>query len=1369
MPTSSPDALNSIENLLVTTDSGSRKYSSLMSSAAVNQNEVQWELIRLEGDSRIPSTTVRLTHINFVDWNYPVSSKLLYAKDYLNVHLQSIIVRNVSSIDSSALFDIESTFLSLIDCDLAHLSLFMKLSASELIMRHIHLEEYHGSTTPFDLNIRKSAALQHLFANRSSYGVFKITGTFIEFNLTESHFEHGHSVMAGGALSLSPIQAIGDTRPPSIFISLSNFTANIGSSGGAIAISGVCYVRIEQSNFVDNSALSASGGALQSLSEGFITIRNSNFTGNTATTDGGALEGLGSWLVDHSYFSLNFALRLGGAIHLPSPLTENTFQNAPALTVQKSNFTENGAHFGGGAISVSNNVRETHLFDSSFYDNQIVEYFLADSQLLGGAVLIASNLSVESSYFYGSVASAGGAIALLSPNALRSFLEIDLLLDESRIPSLKISSTRFLLNAAYLGATLLVRDHPSVTAQEPWKPIMTGTTFTNGLAISRGERVGMGGAIGLDNVLLDFSSSFFILFLHNSASVGGAIYSSISDRSIGNLSLAYFEGNHANYCGGDLAYGSVRMLPNSTKPPESKNDPDPPIWGPKWATVSLTLHAILKPSSPSIPDEILPLTEISSSTVRSYVTYPGVERIIEVSGKDYFGQTALYLQTGYSFNFLFNCNSSNDLCEQLELQWSIIPTSHDASSLLAQFTIIMSKPGLHALLTRPVYGYIKILATLDSVTMETSLPLTVRACGAGYGEFRTHLPHPTNGADFMLVNRRWTSTLSNISSINGSDSGAADTEFQAQKASPSVGTPSTIGLFRYSCEICPQYFYSLNGTCSSCASDPSVDSCQGDQITAPSTFWVMKDPPNNTYASIRCAESYCGLGNRCLLGRRGIMCGDCVAGKRESLTSICVSCTKPNWIMFAILFFGLWASVLVLHSMLAVSSGKATILIFFVQTAWSIRLQIPVVSSHAQFSGLYKIADWVLCLWPMNFLQRKILLGSVPFIMMAQLSLTFAGYYFYRWIRERVSASHSASYEYQPLQKELSVNEIPFNTNYGVNSPEDGAKSIGYGADSDDETDQVVEEFSEDSDDSRSAIAKDDLNWQSMEERVVASDSESDLSDFGLSLSSQAFQSLETLDSVMRVESMLENETRIWQIQNAYFHHYRLIRTLLGLFANSFSSVLGIVMSTLGCIDLIDGSRVLAVSPSISCQSPQYRLLRNLLGLIIPYLLFVAAFIFGKLIHSYFKNELSRTDVRFGVWYEMYKPKLFGWKIVEFIRRALVATIGDLLITERTLRASLLSTLMLVSLAVHLIASPYRHRLENNLESISLFFLSFIALLVLWNARLITETSIPSRLSLAIMIGITVLLAAAFGYRAAKSRILRFWKRFRASKSEELF
>jgi hypothetical protein len=373
---------------------------------------------------------------------------------------------------------------------------------------------------------------------------------------------------------------------------------------------------------------------------------------------------------------------------------------------------------------------------------------------------------------------------------------------------------------------------------------------------------------------------------------------------------------------------------------------------------------------------------------------------------------------------------------------------------------------------------------------------------------------------------------------------------------------------------------------------------------------------------------------------------------------------------------------------------------------------------------------------PLNPLERGLLIGVVPFIMMIMLTTTFL----VRWLCLMVI---------QCFRRELATAPPPLST-------DDLSIPYGFTDIMSDEDNFFMEPSSLNKDETDGLISVMEGEW---------ADS---INKHPISKEIHGIDRVQ-LDPVLRADADRFQDVYRWQTESTFFHPFRLIRTVLSLMAGSFSSVLGIATLTMDCIVLLDGRRVLQSAPSVSCDSSQFRLFRNLNGLFIPYMAFVFMALLVKLVHAYWNDRLTPMDVRFGVWYEMYKPRFFAWKLTEMIKRLVISIVAKLLLSVPTGRSLALSGLCMLFLTIHLMSMPYKQSLENQLETLSAAGLAIMSLATLWNSRSLESatgdaSAFATTLAWLTTIIISIVIAGAFavkklsGQNNLRSRFLRLFR-----------
>lgn len=1316
-----------------------------------------YDLIRVYRPEESPISNqyvTNITNLRFSGWSTPVPTSLLTVDGVFQLSITDLHMKDISSssyVPLITLMGIQGQ-IEINNSSFKNLTSLIAIEAapSSLLIHNVSIIDYANSVLPaIQSKASLDVSVQHFLANTSyAPALAFINSERSNILVSDSQFLHISAVdsvsgIGGGAFVLRATSTWSGLSSRAVFRDC-QFHENEANAGAAIYVSAKSEIQVHNCSFSKNKAASGDGGAIfvHKAFPASLFVHHSDFGSNTAA-NGGAIAISNSLLVSKSIFAYNVANFAGGAIafldapYLGTPASFNRILN--------TTFHTNKASDNGGAIGGMRG-KGTLIVSGSLFDDNVASGpndFSSLSSLIGkgGAIATLQDLDVRRCTFAVNLAATGGAIYLaIHPRSTK--------------PTHMHNTTFFANSAVFMGGAMAVSANGTLPTR--WNPNITGVNFVNNLVAYRG------GAISFVGAYPDLRNASGLVFTTNTAIRGAALYVQQAPSPVHLGPSTMFTKNNASCCGAILFYGNISSLyrfgigtttiPGSELPPDPLSPTDIPIaepfddilrlddnyatWGVEHATSTLDLSAALLNTSISYPVYEEP-NIASSGARRIFVTYPGAIRTLKVSGTDQFGQTAIGVAGALLFSYRFECASSPAECASISFNsnqeatgpsWSQSTSTAGQTLAVAQVSFHL-KPGHSAMLANPIDGRIVINARWNSLDLDstvqdsalapTYLDVKIQACGMGYGETLTVAPSKRSSRS-----RRSLDSSKPLTSPEGNEPGA------------------------YTCSICPLYSYSLNGTCARCAYDRGVQSCSGADIIAPATWWVLKDAKMNRYQSLRCAESYCGNGNECLLDRTGIMCGDCVPGRSQSITSICLDCNRPNWGMIVLAFGGLWGGVLVLHSLLAVSSGKATILIFFVQTAWSIRYQIPFVSTSAAgllatHPGLHRFVSWILCLWPMTYLDRTVLMAVVPFIMMLQISLTFAFYHAFIRLKAFFRGKSATEGIDENLQQLI----------YGTSSQEGPILD-----DDDDEEDELISEATPFK---MSRFSYSPLDQKEQDDGLassdVASDSDGSILEFGAQDAPSVDPEPTEESSNQLREAKIYEETYQHRIQKAYFHHYRLIRTLLSLFAGTFSSVLGIVMSTLGCITLMDGQRILAAAPSVSCDSRQFKLVKTLYAVLLPWLIIVLGTMAVKLIHAYRTKTLSMADVRFGVWYEMYKPRFFAWKLSELIRRTFVSTIGNLLISEPSLRASMLCLIMLVSLTAQLIVRPYRHKLQNSLEILALCSLTLISLCVLWYVKQQHESRVPSTLSMALLIGTSVILVASFGSQF----FVNWYRRFR--------
>ena len=345
-------------------------------------------------------------------------------------------------------------------------------------------------------------------------------------DITDSNFIGNGANNTGGATKFDGATTINNT----LFKDNYQLSTNGNYGGGAIFISAGNFIRIYNSDFIGNDALS-SGAAIRSSVA--TTIDNVNFTNNRArggASDGGAIHiSATNSKVSYAIFNGNNATRNGGAIYWTgtsgvieySNFTNNNasglggavYWNGDSGSISNSNFTKSRSS-SGGAIYVP--AATTNIFDSTFTDN-----IAFGSAANGGAInSLGNNNRIENSVFNNNVATGnGGGIYARGIN--------------TRIIG------NFTGNNATNGCAIYTGSGDSNVERE--NPIyMTDSNFVSNHASNEGGAIFSGYICG---------QIYTSTFINNSAALGGAV-SMVCENEL--VRDCYFENNTATDKGGSI-------------------------------------------------------------------------------------------------------------------------------------------------------------------------------------------------------------------------------------------------------------------------------------------------------------------------------------------------------------------------------------------------------------------------------------------------------------------------------------------------------------------------------------------------------------------------------------------------------------------------------------------------------------------------------------------------------------------------------------------------------------------------------------------------------------------------------------------------
>ncbi|EDN70238.1 Putative Ig [Beggiatoa sp. PS] len=280
----------------------------------------------------------------------------------------------------------------------------------------------------------------------------------------------------------------------------------------------------------------------------FFTLNNSgsiaveNFSFKNAylgSEHGGAILGQGSVTIDQCVFSDNNVASYqdihGGAVYNVSNISNSTFSNNRAFTLDNSSFFGSSGNVYGGAISNAGNIS-----NSTFNNNSA--FTLDDGSAVGGAISNAGNIS--NSTFSNNSAVNGGAIYDANTITKGTFTNNSVYGSGGAVYDANtITNSTFTNNSA---------DNDGGAVNDV--NTITDSTFTNNSADNDG------GAAKRVNTITNSS------FTNNSAIYGGAVFSTLS--TITNSTFT----NNSVYSSGGAVFSSSSTITNSTFTNNSASD-----------------------------------------------------------------------------------------------------------------------------------------------------------------------------------------------------------------------------------------------------------------------------------------------------------------------------------------------------------------------------------------------------------------------------------------------------------------------------------------------------------------------------------------------------------------------------------------------------------------------------------------------------------------------------------------------------------------------------------------------------------------------------------------------------------------------------
>ena len=405
-----------------------------------------------------------------------------------------------------------------------------------------------------------------------SYQTFRVGGAIAllssSITIVQSRFD-GNSAEVGGAIfssSNNTINIIGTSFTENYAVDV--FAVNCQAGGGVFYIANNSIVTIQNSQFINNSALSENVGGVLYAKDGAndITIINCQFINNSVLDfgDGGGVmyiaDGLYKIMISHSQFINNWAKYDGGVFMMTSYhfMSEGSLRGS-TLVITDSEFINNFALFdrdnhGGGVLFVSDGVSKVSFVHTRFINNFAVRD--------GGVVYLAESVNTaitHSHFFNNSAHHNGGVISAERRNSIiithsefiNDFANCSgAVIYAVESTNMSITHSRFINNSVSLTccgdggvASVYSVEHIAITCSQ----------FINNSACSNG------------GVMRIVGSAVFITesnFMGNKASNGGVVYTEDANIKINDSRFDY---NKAHQDGGVWASqkGSITIYRSS--------------------------------------------------------------------------------------------------------------------------------------------------------------------------------------------------------------------------------------------------------------------------------------------------------------------------------------------------------------------------------------------------------------------------------------------------------------------------------------------------------------------------------------------------------------------------------------------------------------------------------------------------------------------------------------------------------------------------------------------------------------------------------------------------------------------------------------
>jgi len=204
------------------------------------------------------------------------------------------------------------------------------------------------------------------------------------FFIQNSHFKENEAIKGGG------VGIFGWTTIENSFILGCSFILNKASSqGGGIFIDGIGYgspgFTVQNCEFEENEA--GFGGAIANLFDGVFLVENSNFVNNHAISNGAGIYSNHETIINGCKFSGNHSGNIGGALF---------HQGLKKYVIVNSAFIGNYSAVKGGAVYIHSSGTRT-LINSLFYKNNANKAGAIDGK----------SMTITNSIFWGNYADEG--------------------------------------------------------------------------------------------------------------------------------------------------------------------------------------------------------------------------------------------------------------------------------------------------------------------------------------------------------------------------------------------------------------------------------------------------------------------------------------------------------------------------------------------------------------------------------------------------------------------------------------------------------------------------------------------------------------------------------------------------------------------------------------------------------------------------------------------------------------------------------------------------------------------------------------------------------------------------------------------------